>query len=93
MFTVVQRGSGQPLHALPDARASDVVGPFWDGEAHILALILSLTPARLEAATARAIERLLFGQWLEARRVAADIEWFWWNASRTRSTTTMVGPG
>ena len=86
-FDVVQRrGMSDALaDAILNAAPGDVVGPVVDGDAHVLALILSRGPAQLDARTRAAVERVLFDQWLAERRSRADIEWFWWNAARTAS--------
>ena len=45
--------------------------------------VLDLTPALLNGPTRLAVERRLFDAWLEERRQAAQIEWFWGNAAQT----------
>ena len=86
-FEVLQRSlSTTPaVEAIFAAEPSEVVGPVWDGQAYILALVLSLTRAQLDASTHATIERHLFEEWLADRRAQADIEWFWWTTTRTNS--------
>jgi putative peptide maturation system protein len=86
-FDVVQRRSraaalGEPVLA---AQPGDIVGPLEDGDAHILAQVITHTPAQLDPRTYAIIERLLFERWLAERRANADIEWYWWNAAHTRA--------
>jgi putative peptide maturation system protein len=88
-FDIVRRSRHPASVAEPILAAlpGKVVGPLENGDTLILALIVSRTPAQLDALTCAAIERLLFEEWLEERRAQAHIEWFWWNATRTRATS------
>jgi putative peptide maturation system protein len=86
-FEVLQRSraTSPAVEAIFAAGPSEVVGPVWDGHAHILALVLAHTRAQLDASTHATIERVLFDEWLAHRRAQADIEWFWWTTTRTHS--------
>jgi putative peptide maturation system protein len=85
-FDMVQRrGTPQAVaDAILSAGPGEVVGPVIDGDAYVLALVLSRSSAQLDARTRSAVERVLFEQWLAERRARADIEWYWWNSARTQ---------
>jgi putative peptide maturation system protein len=64
------------------ASAGEVIGPILlDGE-HVVARVLAVTPARLDAATRTVIEDRLFEDWLADRRASARITWYWGTAER-----------
>jgi hypothetical protein len=48
--------------------------------------VLEQTPACLDGSTRLIVERRLFEAWLEEKRQAAQIEWFWGNAAQTTPT-------
>jgi putative peptide maturation system protein len=64
------------------ASPGDVVGPVFAGDGFAVVRVLAHHPADLDAATRRAVEHLLFDEWLEERRRHAVIEWNWGNAAR-----------
>jgi putative peptide maturation system protein len=64
-----------------EATAGDVVAPMPSASGYSVARVMRLTPARLDEATAAAIQRLLFDEWLAERRRAARIEWYWGRAN------------
>jgi putative peptide maturation system protein len=59
------------------AEPGQVVGPIASGEGHALVQVLRVLPAELDAATRQEIQGILFEEWLEERRRAARVEWFW----------------
>ena len=65
------------------AAPGEIVGPGRTEEGWTLILVLSFTPACLDEPTRRAIQEILFAEWLAERRRAATIEWCWGNAQRT----------
>jgi putative peptide maturation system protein len=85
LFAVVERGQAPPelAAAVFAARPGEVVGPVRTGEEYAVVRVLSSAPGRLDERTRRAIQKLLFEEWLEERRQAATIEWNWGNASGT----------
>lgn len=89
LFAVVQRGQACPELATPifAAAPGDLVGPVRTEEGYVLVRILSFKHACLDEATRTAIKKILFEMWLEERRQAARIEWFWGNAARTSPAT------
>jgi putative peptide maturation system protein len=84
-FEVVRRGAASPdlASAVFGARAGEVVGPVVADDGFSIARVLDLTPACLDGPTRLVIERRLLDGWLEERRQAAQIEWFWGNAAQT----------
>jgi putative peptide maturation system protein len=85
LFAVLQRGQAPPAlaDALFAAAPGDHVGPVRTEGSYALVRLLSLTPARLDEPTRRAIQEFLFAEWLAERRRAATIEWCWGNAQLT----------
>jgi putative peptide maturation system protein len=84
LFTVIQRGQepSELGNAVFAASRGAVLGPFRTGERYTLVRVLSLKPACLDEPTQTAIKQILFEKWLEERRQAARIEWYWGNAAR-----------
>jgi putative peptide maturation system protein len=84
-FAVIQRGQTPPAfaEALFAAAPGEVVGPVRTEEGYAVVRLLSLTPAGLDEPTRRAIQELLFAEWLAERRRAATIEWCWGNVQQT----------
>jgi putative peptide maturation system protein len=87
LFTILQRRDVAPAlgAAVFTASAGDVVGPVRSDAGHVFLRVLSITPACLNEATRRAITTILFQEWLEQRRTAARIEWYWGSTGRTTS--------
>jgi putative peptide maturation system protein len=85
LFAVLQRGQTPPelAEALFAAAPGEVVGPVRTQEGYALLRVLSVTPTSLDEPTRRAIQELLFAEWLAERRRAATIEWCWGNAQQT----------
>jgi putative peptide maturation system protein len=85
LFAVLRRRHTSPeLGAAVFAAApGDLLGPVRTDEGHAVVRVLSVTPARLDEPTRAAIKKILFEEWLEERRRAARIEWYWGNAART----------
>jgi putative peptide maturation system protein len=78
LFATVRRGKvSAELAAALDAEPGDVVGPLRRGDAHVIVRVLSKTPARLDGPARAAVQDALFEAWLEERRAAAAIEWYW----------------
>lgn len=81
-FVVMQRrqapASLAPVFA---ARPGEVVGPLPVEGGYSLVRVLSVTTGRLDKATRIAITTILFEEWLQERRQAARIEWFWGKAT------------
>ncbi|NUP65657.1 MAG: hypothetical protein HOW71_26215, partial [Nonomuraea sp.] len=50
---------------------------------HLLVKVLAVEPAVLDGTARDLVERRIFGEWIEERRNAAKIEWFWGVAERT----------
>jgi putative peptide maturation system protein len=69
------------------AAPGDIVGPLRAGEAYAVVQVLALDPARLDAPTRRAVQEILFVEWLAERRQAAAIEWCWGNVRETPQGT------
>jgi putative peptide maturation system protein len=67
--------------ALFAAGQCDVIGPVRIDSEFSLLQVRAALPATLDATTRGAVQRALFDQWLAERRAAADIEWFWGNAT------------
>jgi putative peptide maturation system protein len=83
-FTTVRRGQAPPeLAAAFVAEPGAVVGPLPRGDGYVIVRVLSHTPARLDARTRSAVQDVLFEQWLEGRRAASSIEWYWGPADST----------
>jgi putative peptide maturation system protein len=78
LFTTVRRGQAPPeLSAAFAAAPGAILGPLPWGEGYAIVRVLSGTPARLDGPTRAAVQDLLFEAWLEERRQAATIEWYW----------------
>ena len=84
-FSVVRRGEleEEAAAAIFSARPDDVIGPVRMGEGFNLVRVLALEKPRLDEATREAIKKILFDNWLEERRQAANVEWLWGNAQQT----------
>ena len=85
LCSVVRRGSvsGERSDFLAEAAPGEIVGQVRNAEGYSLIRVLSRTPARLDEATRRTIQKLLFEEWLEQRRQCAKVEWFWGNVTET----------
>jgi putative peptide maturation system protein len=85
LFAVVQRRHASPelAAAVFAAAPGDLLGPVPTEEGPVVVRALSRTTARLDEPTRAAIKKILFEEWLEERRRAARIEWYWGNAART----------
>jgi putative peptide maturation system protein len=86
LISVVRRGTlGADLKGMLFSSAlGDVVGPVRDQDSYALLRVLSFIPARADETTRRAIQEVLFQEWLDERRQRATIEWLWGDAARTR---------
>ncbi|MCT9929249.1 TIGR04500 family putative peptide maturation system protein [Planotetraspora sp. A-T 1434] len=62
-----------------DARPGTVAGPF----GATLFKVIEVRTATLDEATRKAVQKTLFDEWIEERRAASKVEWFWGSASRT----------
>ena len=78
LFVTLRRGKlSAELAAAVDAEPGAIVGPIPRGDSHVIVRVLSKTPARLDGPTRAAVQDALFEQWLEERRAASAIEWYW----------------
>ncbi|MGI5158205.1 TIGR04500 family putative peptide maturation system protein [Microbispora sp. CA-102843] len=68
-----------PAAEMGTARPGDVVSPAPD----VLLKVISVAGAELDADTRRRVERRVFDLWIDERRRAAKIEWFWGTTART----------
>jgi putative peptide maturation system protein len=84
-FAVLQRREVAPEFAacLFSAGPGEVVGPVRLGDSFVVLRVLSMTPAALDTPMREAIQDILFEAWLEERREAATVEWFWGSTGRT----------
>jgi hypothetical protein len=71
------------MAAVFEAAAGDLLSPFRTEHGFILAQVIAVVPASLNESTRQEVMRVLFREWLEARRREATIEWNWGNAQRT----------
>jgi putative peptide maturation system protein len=84
LFAIVRRRATPPALALIfTASPDDVLGPVPTEKGYSIIRLLSQSAARLDKPTREAIEQILFEEWLEDRRQAARIEWFWGNVKPT----------
>lgn len=85
VFAVVRRGPTDPELAASVFAAAPgaLLGPLRTGGGYAVVRVLSIEPACLDEPTREAIKGLLFEEWLERRRLAATIEWYWGDANRT----------
>ena len=85
LFEVIERREADP--ALRDqifaAAPGQLVGPVRVEGGYALIRVQSIARARLDDRTCATIKGILFNDWLEQRRQAANIEWCWGNASKT----------
>jgi putative peptide maturation system protein len=78
VFKTVSRGQASwELYAAFAEATGTVLGPLPQGEGYVIVRVLSHTPARLNEPTQATIKELIFEEWLEERRRAATIEWYW----------------
>ncbi|MFI7042217.1 TIGR04500 family putative peptide maturation system protein [Microbispora rosea] len=68
-----------PAAEVGTARPGDVVSP----APGVLLKVISVADAELDADTRRRVERRVFDLWIDERRRAAKIEWFWGTTART----------
>jgi putative peptide maturation system protein len=89
LFAVVERRQACPSlgRALFAAAPGDLIGPVSTPNGYTVLRVLSITPARLDETTFAGIQKILFEDWLEKRRRAAKIEWYWGNAAGTSAAT------
>jgi putative peptide maturation system protein len=92
LFSVVRRGEleEEAAAAIFSARAGDMIGPIQMGEGFSLVRLLAAEKPRLDAAVREAIKKILFDNWLEERRQAANVEWLWGNARQTETPVDAV---
>jgi parvulin-like peptidyl-prolyl isomerase len=85
---VVQRRqiSLELAEAVFAAAPGEVVVPVPVDEGYAIVRVLSVVSGRLDDSTHTAIQNILFEEWLEERRQAATIEWYW-------GTTEVGGQG
>jgi putative peptide maturation system protein len=78
-LAAVQRRQAAPELAarLFAAAPGEVLGPVRAGEGYAIIRVLSVVPAALGEVTRDAIRDILFEEWLEERRRAATVEWYW----------------
>ncbi|MEZ0076772.1 hypothetical protein [Planotetraspora sp. GP83] len=76
-FTEVRRADA-PAEIF-DARPGTVAGPF----GVTLFKVIEVKAATLDEETRKAVQKTLFDEWIEERRSASKVEWFWGSASRT----------
>ena len=78
LFATVRRGKvSAELATALDAEPGAVVGPIQRGGGYVIVRVLSKAPAQLDGPTRAAVQDALFEVWLEERRAAAAIEWYW----------------
>jgi putative peptide maturation system protein len=78
VLTSVRRGQAPPdLNDAFTAAPGAVLGPFHRDHGNVIVRVLSRTPACLDEPTRATIQELIFEEWLEERRRAATIEWYW----------------
>jgi putative peptide maturation system protein len=73
------------------AAPGEALGPIRGAAGYSLVRVLSFTPPRLDEPTRNTIKKILFDEWLDERRRAARIEWFWGNANMTSRTASTNG--
>jgi putative peptide maturation system protein len=77
LLTVRRREAAPELEAAFAAREGSVLGPVQGGDIHLIARVISHAPARMDATTKNAVQDFLFEEWLEDRRRASTVEWYW----------------
>jgi putative peptide maturation system protein len=82
LFCLMRRGqvSEEMAEAVFTAAPGDLCGPVRAAAGYAILRVLSHAPARLDESARAAIKQLLMDRWLEERRAAATIEWYWGNA-------------
>ncbi len=85
LFAAVSRGTtpSEFEERVFAAAPGGLVGPVQTDEGYAVVLVLALEPGRLDEPTRRKIKQVLFEEWLEERRRAAKIEWYWGDVERT----------
>ncbi|SET89043.1 TIGR04500 family putative peptide maturation system protein [Nonomuraea wenchangensis] len=85
VFATVRRGDldGETAERIFGAPPGTVAGPFPVEGGHLLVKVLAVEPAVLDATVRDLVERRIFSEWIDERRNAAKIEWFWGIAERT----------
>jgi putative peptide maturation system protein len=78
----------EQAEALTNPRQGDRRGPLRTRTGWVVAQVLELAPARFDDETRRAVEDVLFGEWLSARRRAARIQWYWGNKEAREQAVT-----
>ncbi|MEU1883700.1 TIGR04500 family putative peptide maturation system protein [Streptosporangium sp. NPDC020072] len=68
------------------AAPGTLAGPFPTALGDLTVKVLAVEPAVLDDAVRDLVERRIFAEWIERRRRAAKIEWFWGTAERTGGT-------
>jgi putative peptide maturation system protein len=95
IFAIIRR-SQEPSEleaAVFAAAPGEALGPIRSADGYSVIRVLSFTPPRLDEPTRNTIKKILFEEWLEERRRAARIEWFWGNANMTSRTASTNGTG
>ncbi|NUR84911.1 MAG: TIGR04500 family putative peptide maturation system protein, partial [Nonomuraea sp.] len=85
VFATLRRGDldGETAERIFAAPPGTVAGPFPVEHGHLLVKVLEVTRAVLDDTVRDLVERRIFSEWIERRRAAAKIEWFWGIAERT----------
>ncbi|QYC45524.1 hypothetical protein Nocox_39905 [Nonomuraea coxensis DSM 45129] len=85
VFATLRRGDleRETAERIFGAAPGTVAGPFPVAGGHLLVKVLAVEPAVLDATVRGLVERRIFSEWIEERRNAAKIEWFWGIAERT----------
>ncbi|MEU5868400.1 TIGR04500 family putative peptide maturation system protein [Nonomuraea sp. NPDC047529] len=85
VFATLRRGDldAETAERIFGAPPGTVAGPFPVEGGHLLVKVLAVEPAVLDGTVRDLVERQIFGEWIEERRHAAKIEWFWGVAERT----------
>ncbi|MFF4412410.1 TIGR04500 family putative peptide maturation system protein [Streptosporangium sp. NPDC001559] len=68
------------------AAPGTLAGPFPTALGDLTVKVLAVEPAVLDDAVRDLVERRIFAEWIERRRRAAKVEWFWGTAERTGDT-------
>ncbi|MEW1842826.1 TIGR04500 family putative peptide maturation system protein [Nonomuraea angiospora] len=85
VFATLRRGDldeevAERIFAAPPGT---ITGPLPAEGGHLLVKVLAVEPAVLDETVRNLVERRIFSEWIEERRNAAKIEWFWGVAERT----------
>jgi putative peptide maturation system protein len=85
LFAAIERRNADPplLGRVFSAAPGEFVGPVATASGYALIRVLGVAGGQLDDRTRAAIQEILFNEWLEERREAAQIEWCWGNAVHT----------